>query len=551
MVEMIISALSGLGMFLFGMLYMEHALKEAAGMRFKRLIKNSTDTIPKAVLAGAGATALLQSSSVVTLMTLSFVSASLISMSSGIGVIFGSNIGTTATAWIVATLGFKIKIELFALPMVGLGGLGLILFEERPKIAAMFKVFIGFGLLFLGLDFMKSSIDTFASQFDISAYTLYPVYVFVGLGFLITAIIQSSSASTAIVLSALAAGILNFENAAAMVVGANIGTTVTALLGAIGGIPDKKRVALAHFVFNAITALLALLLLPWLIDLLDRFIGLEKDPTTALALFHTIFNLLGVLVLTPLIPQLANQLQKLFVVKAPIPTRYIHLVDTKMPDAAFVAARNELSSLFSRALKFSLLLANIRPTDLLSGKKNDQEIIAGNSEVIEFDYERFYQSIKDTEIALIDFVTRLSQESLSEEQGQSIEPLFSGVRECIYAAKLFRDIKRNVDEFMQHDSEFVINHFADIRINYLKFLRVILGYVDGKTTREEAEKLFDQVYAENRQILKTLTNAFHQFRLEQRVVTSMLNTNRTVMTGASSFWDASSAVAIRYPIESD
>ena len=241
MVNMVIEVFSGLGMFLFGMFYMEIALKELAGIRFKQWIKNSTSSRVKSLLTGTLATAVLQSSSVVTLMTLSFVSTSLVSLESAIGIIFGSNLGTTVTAWIVATLGFKVKIELFALPMIGLGGFMLILNSSHKRLEAVAKILIGFGLLFFGLEIMKNSIETLGHNFDLSLYTHYPLIVFVGLGFIITALIQSSSATTAIILSALYAGILSFEQSAAMVIGANVGTTVTALLGGIGGIPDKKR----------------------------------------------------------------------------------------------------------------------------------------------------------------------------------------------------------------------------------------------------------------------------------------------------------------------
>ena len=152
--------------------------------------------------------------------------------------------------------------------------------------------------MFLGLEFMKTSIESLAGTIDLAQFVNFPLIAFVGIGFLLTAIIQSSSAATAIVLSALYVHILNFEQATAMVIGTNIGTTVTALLGAIGGIPDKKRVALAHFIFNVITAAVAFLILPLLTQFMMSIDGLNNDPITALALFHTIFNILGVLTIT-------------------------------------------------------------------------------------------------------------------------------------------------------------------------------------------------------------------------------------------------------------
>ncbi|MCW8820839.1 MAG: Na/Pi symporter, partial [Sulfurovum sp.] len=375
MTSIVIETLSGLGMFLFGMLYMELALKESAGVRFKTWVKNSTSTTMKSLITGMVATALLQSSSVVTLMTLSFVSASMISLHSGIAVIFGSNVGTTVTAWIVATLGFKVEIEAFALPMIGVGGLLLILNSDHKKVSTVAKVFVGFGLLFLGLDIMKNAIESLAGMIDLAKFSNFPLIVFVGVGFVLTALIQSSSAATAIVLSALYVHILSFEQSAAMVIGTNIGTTVTALLGAIGGIPDKKRVALAHFIFNLITAAVAFVLLPVLTHFLMQVLGLQNDPITALALFHTLFNLLGVVMMLPFISLMAKFLNRLFIHIEPAPTRYIHMTDPKLTESAFVALRNEVNNLFVKTMKFALLLANIRPNDVFSRKLDVKGVV--------------------------------------------------------------------------------------------------------------------------------------------------------------------------------
>lgn len=161
-----IEALSGLGVFLFGMYYLESALKDASGARFRTWVREFTNTTPRALLTGASATAILQSSSVVSLMALSFVGAGLLNLSSAIGVIFGSNLGTTFTAWIVATLGFKVKISAFALPMTGLGGLMLVFFCKHKRVCAFSRILIGFGLLFLGLDFLKNGTETLSQTFD-------------------------------------------------------------------------------------------------------------------------------------------------------------------------------------------------------------------------------------------------------------------------------------------------------------------------------------------------------------------------------------------------
>lgn len=548
---MIIEALSGLGIFLFGMLYMELALKEAAGLRFKQWIKNSTSTPLRSLFAGVGATAALQSSSVVALMTLSFVSAGLISLESSIGIIFGSNLGTTATAWIVATLGFKVQIEAFALPLIGAGGFLLVVSVSHQKLSAIAKIFIGFGLLFFGLSIMKTAIGSVASSIDLSLYTHLPLVAFVGFGFFVTALIQSSSAATAIVLSALYAQILNFEQSAAMVIGTNIGTTVTALLGSVGGIPDKKRAAAAHLFFNLITALAAFLLLPLLTFFLMETLSMQSEPIIALALFHTFFNLLGVVLLAPFIPFMARHLKKMFIQVEPVPTKYIHLVDPKIPDTALIALRNEVSRLFVKTMKFALLLLNIRPNDILSKNLDAKESIALNQNLIEFDYHRVYNTIKDIEINTAAFINKLTQQNLTPEQSASIEPLLSSVRESVYAAKLLKDIKNNISEFAQSDSSPIIQSYDAIRRNLAYTIIIFANCMDEKWPPEKCEEKFAKAEEENEHIMKETTLLLSRDGIKEKSVASLLNTNRSVYIAMQSLKSASKAVSLHFTLDDE
>lgn len=548
MTSLLIQALSGLGMFLFGMLYMELALKESAGVRFKTWIKNSTSTTVKSLMTGTVATALLQSSSVVTLMTLSFVSASLISLNSGIAVIFGSNIGTTVTSWIVATLGFKVNIEPFAIPLIGAGGLMLILGTSNRKISAISKVFIGFGLLFLGLEIMKTAIESLATTIDLAKFTNFPLIAFVGIGFVLTALIQSSSAATAIVLSALYAHILNFEQSAAMVIGTNIGTTATALLGAIGGIPDKKRVALAHFSFNLITAIVAFVLLPILTLFLMDVVGLKNDPITALALFHTLFNVLGVAMLLPFISLIAKYLNRFFISKEPVPTRYIHMVDPKFHETAFVALRDEVNSLFVKTMKFALLLTNIKPNDVLV-RKLGVKSIEFNQGQIEFNFKKAYESIKDTESSIFEFVAVLSQQNMTLERRQSLETLLASVRESVYAAKILKDIKNNIDEFSESDNETILNIYDSIRKNLVYAILVYVNYMEGEWSAEKCIEKFRKAEEGNQQIMKDATLSIVKQGINEKNVVSLLNTNRSVSIATHALFEASKSVSLHFPLE--
>ena len=525
----IITAFSGLGIFLFGIYYMEIALQEFAGLRLKRWLKNSTESTGKSIFTGAFATALLQSSSVVTLLTLSFVSVSLISLKSGIGVIFGSNIGTTVTAWLVALLGFKLNIESFSLPIAGIGGLGLMFLPKHSRYVYLAKFLIGFGLLFLGLDYMKTSIEALGTSFDLQKYSAYPLYYFVLLGAVITAIIQSSSATTALVLSALSASALTFEGAAAMVIGANIGTTITAILGSIGGTVDKKRAAVAHSIFNILTALVVFFLLSYLSFFILEILHMKEYPIISLAIFHTVFNVLGVLLLAPFIPLLARLLNKFITFKTPVVTRYIHLVDTQVAESAIIAVRDEIERLFLKTLKYILLLANVRSSDLLVNQKETDEILESNKDIIDFDRTASYQNMKAIESMVFEFISKINSQKLDEEQSKNIDKLYTATRESAYAAKIIKGIKNNLNEFAQSDDLSVQKAYNRMRKHLVNAIRTLHLYMNHEIDRKEFEKKYNESLQENEQLLKQVTFAYKTFGLDVTLLTSLLNTNRSLL----------------------
>lgn len=548
MLYTIINILSGLGIFLFGMTYMESALKEFAGVKFKQWLKNSTSSNIKAIFTGASATALLQSSGVVSLMALSFVSASLITLQGAIGLIFGANIGTTATAWIVAILGFKIKIETFALPLIGFSGI-ILMFSNNQKLNATAKIFIGFGLLFFGLEILKDAIETFSTQINISNYTNKNILFFLLLGIILTTLIQSSSATTAIVLSAINADLISFEIAAAIVIGSNIGSTSTALLGSIGGVPDKKRVALAHFMFNLITAVITFLSLNMLTYFILDTLHLKDDPTIALAVFHSIFNILGVLMLSPFISVFTKVLDGLFNIKKILLTKYIHLVEPTVADGALVAVRNEISDLFIKSLKYALLIINIKPTNVLIKDIQNNEIIRLNSEEIVFDYKKGYDNIKEIEGSILLYLNKINQLQLTQTQSEAIDTLYGSLRETVYAAKVLKDIKNNISEFVQSDIQQVFEHYNQIRYNLIDIIKNALYATSNQKTYDEAVLENDRLIVENKAIIRKLTRHFQNEGINEKMLISLLNTNRTVMIASTSFIEAARVLETKFAID--
>ena len=310
--------IGGLGLFLLGMGMMTDGLKLAAGRSLRTLLHRWTHTRWRGLALGFAITALVQSSSAVTVAVIGFVNAGLLQLSQAIWVLFGSNVGTTMTAWLVAIIGFNIKIEALALPMIGLGMLARLGGEGTQRGSIGIAV-AGFGLFFLGIGFLRDAFTAVAASFDLAGLAaggLLQDALFVGLGFLITLLTQSSSASIALALTAVAGGLLPLEPAAAMVIGANLGTTSTGLLAVLGATANARRVAMSHVAFNVLAAVVALVLLPFLVQIIEWLRAsarLPEGPAVVLALFHTVFNVIGVLLVWPLADRMVAWLGTRFV----------------------------------------------------------------------------------------------------------------------------------------------------------------------------------------------------------------------------------------------
>lgn len=295
----ILGFLGGIGLFLFGMETMTAALRELTGESLRRWLLRMTRTPLRGVVSGAAVTAVVQSSTAVTVMTIGFVGAGVLGVTQSLGVLFGANIGTTITGWIVAMLGVKLQIGTIALPVLFVAALMGVLAEGRLQ--RLGRLLAGLSLLFIGLDLMQASASGF--QGLITPDTLPGDgwggrLALVGIGLVLVAVIQSSSAGVALALVLLDAGAISFAQAAAMVIGMNIGTTLTGVLAALGGSVAMQRTAIANLLFNAGTAVLAFPLLGVLAPALHGTV-LGQDDQTALVLSHTGFNVLGTLVFLP------------------------------------------------------------------------------------------------------------------------------------------------------------------------------------------------------------------------------------------------------------
>ena len=344
---MIFQLLGGVGLFLLGMALLTDGLKAFAGNALRDALMRFTGTPAKAFASGALVTLLVQSSSATTIALIGFVSAGLITFPQTIGVLMGASLGTTGTGWLVSTVGLKVNLGFHALPLVGIGALMHLLAKGRWRPLGL--ALAGFALIFIGIDTLQSGMQSVSGRFDPAAL---PAAGWQGrltalaVGFLMTLVMQSSSAAVATTLTALHAQAVTFEQAAAVVIGAAIGTTVTGALAAIGGSVPAKRTAIAHVLFSLMTGLIALLLLPaflWLLGLAQRYAGLEAGAVS-LAAFHTAFIAVGVALFLPFSTRFAHGIERLLPERGPRLTRLLDDSLLSAPAVALEAVRRTLSN---------------------------------------------------------------------------------------------------------------------------------------------------------------------------------------------------------------
>ncbi|MCD6432600.1 MAG: Na/Pi cotransporter family protein, partial [Sulfurimonas sp.] len=305
---------AGVAIFLFGMVTLEEGFKVFSGGVLEKILQKSTDKLYKSIGFGFVVTAIMQSSSLVSVLTISFIGAGLIGLTQGIGIIFGANIGTTTGAWLMAGFGLKVKISAYAMPMLIFGV--ILIFQKAKALKGIGYILTGLGFLFLGIHYMKDGFEAFKNTVDLASFAVdgfKGILIFVGVGILATVVMQSSHATIVLILAALAAGQITYENSLALTIGANIGTTITAVIGSLSSNIDGKRLAGAHFVFNVVTAVVAIAFMSPIMDgvnAISGFLGIASDNhTLKLAVFDTLFKVMGVIMFIPFVNKLVSFLE--------------------------------------------------------------------------------------------------------------------------------------------------------------------------------------------------------------------------------------------------
>ncbi|RWX52034.1 phosphate:Na+ symporter [Candidatus Electrothrix marina] len=516
---------AGLAIFLYGMFLLEDSVRIMSGKAFRQMIRSYTDGRLRSIGSGALITAILQSSSAVSLMVLAFVGAGVMTMENGIGVMVGANIGTTLTAWIVAAFGFKIKISSMAFPLIACSGLISMIINPASKVFQVSRLLIGFGFLLLGLDYMKTSVEVYTQYVDLTALIGYGAWLYLLFGILMTAIMQASAASIAIILTGLNSGLITFEIAAAMVIGANIGTTVTVLLGAIGGMPIKKRVGASHLVFNVITGLVAFIALGPLSHVVALFFDTSTDAVMGLALFHTLFNLIGAIIFLPFIGYLSRFLLRFFPERKAVLTVYLNNTPTEVLDAATSSLRKETLHLFQECQLYTLKTFGIDEKLVFDHSLPFQKNLGRRSTPTDF-----YENAKLLHGEIIEFYAKLLNAKLEQEEAKALERMIYASRNIMNSMKNIKGLRHDMEEFDSSDNKHLNLQYRLFRRRLVGLYHSINSFFETMGDHQEQYRILLRtvihIEQQDAQFLSTVMELAAAKDIDEREISSLLMANR-------------------------
>lgn len=490
-----LTLIGSLGLFLFGMKIMSEGIQKVAGDKMRAILGAMTRNRVMGILTGLFITTIIQSSSATTVMVVSFVNAGLLTLVQSIGVIMGANIGTTVTAWIISLLGFKVKMVGVAIPVVGIGF--PMLFSKKDKIKSFGEFLIGFGILFVGLDFLKNSVPDLQSspealEFlkDLTGMGHLSTLIFIIIGTILTIVVQSSSAAMALTLVLCNNGWIGFEAGAAIVLGENIGTTITANLASLIGNVHAKRAAMSHTIFNVFGVIWIFFVFNFVLKIIDNYLinsgqgSPFLNPTSipiALSVFHTSFNVANTLLLIWFVKFIEITVQRIIPSKGEEDEKYhLEYIGTglmKASELSIIEAKKEV-------VKFGELskrMFNMIP-DLL---------LETDSKKFVERYERIkkYEQITDRiEIEIANFLVKVSKNEISEETSQQIRAMlrmnnnFEKIGDICYQMSITIE-KKNEEKawFTPHQRERLKEMFTLINQAFDKMLENIkadLGKAD-------------------------------------------------------------------------
>nr|WP_299206509.1 Na/Pi symporter [uncultured Brumimicrobium sp.] len=523
---------AGIAILLFGIIMLEDGFNAFVQGPMERMLKTMTKSVSRSFGFGFLSTAILQSSALISVVAISFLSAGLISLKSGIAIAFGTNLGTTSTAWLVSTLGFKVDIASFAFPMLAFGILFVL--QKKTAIKGFGFALAGLGFFFLGIEFMQNGFETYKDDFDFTSIAqegYKGVFLFALMGIVLTIVLQSGSAVIVLVLTMLEASQLGYFNALALVVGANIGNVATMIIGAISASTNGKRLAGAQVIFKLSAGLVCLILIFQLADFVDfiaKIFGVnEQNYSIKLSIFHTLFNLIGCILMIPFIKSMIKFLIKILPEKSQNKAeferaRYLNKSILKYPQSTIRALLDESKYLFEKTT-FSIVAKglNLDPKAIRSDVPI-LKIIEDKDISYDIDVEEmYYTKVKIIYGKIIKYAT------LSESEFTLSPPLFSAFsrvkdasRNQVVIIKNTRGLHKNVKKYLHSDNEYIQEEYEKLRSFVAKTLREIYNLKRNPESSSTLDSLEDlKKIASTRDLL--LSGRFEYLIRERKISSNM------------------------------
>lgn len=468
---------AGVSIFLFGMLSLEDGFRAFTGGILEKILRKSTNRMWKSLTFGFTTCTLMQSSSLVSVITISFLSANLIGLVEGLGIVFGANVGSTTGAWLIAGFGLKVKLSAYAMPMLVFGI--LLIFQKSKSLKGLGYILAGLGFLFLGIHYMKEGFETFQHQINLTDYAMggfTGILVFTLIGILATIIMQSSHATLVLVITALSVHQITYENALALTIGANVGTTITAVIGSLTANVNGRRLALSDVLFKVSAGIVFILFLHSIMDLVNFIsttIGIADDNyTLKLAVFHTLFNIAGVIIMVPLVKPLVQLVSTLLPKRDRPRERPLFLNESayEFPDTAVESVRNETLHIWDIAIDLLSGVFGFKRSDVLS-EKDLYQVAQSQQHLAHYDIDSVYeQKIKVLYGEIVAFISKAGFSWEMEQSGQ-IHWLRKANQNIVDAIKDTKHLQKNLVIYANSPNPHMREAYTKIRVELALLIR--------------------------------------------------------------------------------
>lgn len=470
----------GVCIFLYAMSVLEKSFSMMASL--ETFLKKMTKSNFQSFIFGSVSTTIMQSSGLVSVLAISFLSAGLISLASGLSIIYGINLATITTGWFLAGFGLKVDIAAYSMPLIVIGMLCMV--NKTEKIKGFGYFLFSIGLLFLGISYMKGGFDHIKDSIDLSQFAMSGlggllVYTFVGI--IVTVLIQSSHASLTLAIAALSVGQITYENAVGIAIGSNVGSTVMAVIGSLNANIEGKKLTVAHVLFNVSCAIISIILITpfmYITDITSDYFGIASDDyTLRLAVFLSYFNAVGVVIFYPLIPvieKLLNKFMKDSRKRSKIDSaKYLDEQSLQFPDSALEVLSKEILHLYANANSIIAKAISINSNDIQNDNISAKSIINSRQTPIKMDYDELYNNrFKEIYSQIIDYAILAGANAKPEQLSKFMDIR----RAALIMAEALKDMKNtqpNIYRYITSSNQYAKEEYDKLRVEMLESLRIM------------------------------------------------------------------------------